>query len=724
MQQHNRAEPRTYGNSPHTYGNSPRDLQQPLLCIKDLPRWVVWKWQKDQRGEWTKVPFIATAPSRHAKNNDPSTWRNHEEACIAVEKGQADGIGYNLLGAPIGAFDIDRCRDPETGRIHPYALDLIKRANSYTEITPSGTGLRIIGTASDRYLHRKLKASNDVISVEFYRNCERYITVSNCPLEGATSELNDIDQLLDTVLGELDERKAPGSPATWDDSVIEDSKAVDLNLLVPLLDENLMALVRDGVPRPGRSNQFFHAVGWLKDLKWSVVEIFALLSSYPRGIAEKYSTSINRLSKETQRAYHKSREKRHNDEADAASCKSDAPNDQKTAKPSGFALFWHGEPTGRALKPWLVKELIPETGTGLAAGQWGACKTFAMLDLAGSIATGLPFAGRDVVRRGGVLFIAAEGSTEIEGRMQGLVDAKLAGEAMAAAAKNNPISADVDLDHLPFAWIEESPHLKTDREFKQLTELARAAAQQMKEKFGVPLVLIIIDTLSASADLVDANDAAEAQRLFNGLNQLSLATGAFVLVVDHFGKTIETGTRGSSAKEGAADVVLALLADRDLSGAISNTQMAVRKLRGGRPGEVTPFDLTVVDVVDEMTGEIGTTCIIKWKPTRDDIHRATSKRIPKSLKIFHDAMVAALAVRGVQDRPYGKNGPLLRVVAEPDLREEFMASYPADSQDAKAKAYKRALRDAAALGLVHSRQIGTVDYLWLPEVETQAEVAF
>ena len=51
--------------------------------------------------------------------------------------------------------------------------------------------------------------------------------------------------------------------------------------------------------------------------------------------------------------------------------------------------------------------------------------------------------------------------------------------------------------------------------------------------------------------------------------------------IDHFGKVAETGTRGSSAKEGHADTVLALLADREINGTISNTRLAVRKQRDG-----------------------------------------------------------------------------------------------------------------------------------------------
>lgn len=499
--------------------------------------------------------------------------------------------------------------------------------------------------------------------------------------------------------------KSSGAKAEPKDTATPQDETTTADAFVFLensLPAGLLTLIRDGVPVGERSTQFHHAVKWLRDEGWSLSDIVTLLRKYPNGIAAKYR---KKLEAEAERSYEKP-----DNPKDSTS--NEAPKSDGNKPP--VEIFWHGEPTGRALKPWLVNGLIPETGTGLAAGQWGACKTFAMLDLAGSIATGLPFAGRDIIRTGGTLFIAAEGGTEIESRLQGLVDDKLRSEAMAAAAAaGNYVTA--DLDHLPFAWIEEPPRLKGPQDFGRLIEIARLAGRRMKENFGVDLVLIIVDTLSASADFTDANDAAEAQRIFNGLNALSKATGAFIMAVDHFGKVIETGTRGSSAKEGSADVVLALLADKDISGTISNTRMTVRKLRGGKTGEVTPFDLVVVDVIDKTTGASGTTCVIDWKPTRDS--HATSKRqsIPKALKVFHAALMAALSAHGKLERPLGDDGPQIVVVAEPNLRAEFLASYPADSAEAKRKAYVRSLKDAVASGLVNSREIAGTDHLWLPE---------
>src|SRR5262249_3727062 len=60
---------------------------------------------------------------------------------------------------------------------------------------------------------------------------------------------------------------------------------------------------------------------------------------------------------------------------------------------------------------WLVKSLLPETGVGILAGQWGSFKTTAALDLAVSVMTGQAFAGQyRVKRKGAVLYFAVEGA--------------------------------------------------------------------------------------------------------------------------------------------------------------------------------------------------------------------------------------------------------------------------------------------------------------------------
>jgi hypothetical protein len=440
-------------------------------------------------------------------------------------------------------------------------------------------------------------------------------------------------------------------------------------------------------------------------------DVVALILEATKGAAKGYGerwnwareeSAIRKMCADWLRKYPAAPERQAEAKAEAA-----AAADQVKQRP--VEVFWHGTEYNRAARSWLVKELIPERGAGLAAGQWGTAKTFAMLDLAASIMTGTPFAGREINRRGGVLFFAAEGANEIPIRLKAVVEQKLKPAAMAASAAGEPL--DADLERLPFAWVEECPSLKDAASFEKLVLIAIATADQIKEQFNLPLALIVIDTLSASADFEDANAAAEGQRIMNRLAELGRRTGAFVLAVDHFGKDVATGTRGTTAKEGAADVVLALLAERSVGGTVTNTRMAVRKLRGGLQGIETPFDLKVVDA-----GEDETTCIIDWKPSKAK-GTTIKEKWTKSLKVFRASVTAAIIDHGADIRPFGAEGPRLRAVGLDKLRSEFIAAYPADSDDTKRKAFQRCLVSARDRDLICSRDIAGIDQVWLVEVQ-------
>ena len=165
-------------------------------------RWVLWKWETRQNGKRTKVPYRPNGKA--ASSTDPKTWTSFTAACAAREK--FDGIGFCLLDSGIAAFDIDNCRKPGTGEIHPWARAVVERVGSYAEITVSGSGLRIIGYGSGPKVHRKLPVA-DGVSCELYRQAERYIVMTGDALPGA-NELKNIDQHVDATLAELEQKKA------------------------------------------------------------------------------------------------------------------------------------------------------------------------------------------------------------------------------------------------------------------------------------------------------------------------------------------------------------------------------------------------------------------------------------------------------------------------------------------------------------------------------------
>jgi putative DNA primase/helicase len=108
--------------------------------------WAYWKWSWE-KGKWTKVPF--TFDGVHAKSNDENDWGALRPNITAdIDKEGMDGVGFRLPldedGFPeFTCVDIDNCRNRETSEIEPWVKDAIKSLNSYTEVSPSGEGVKI-----------------------------------------------------------------------------------------------------------------------------------------------------------------------------------------------------------------------------------------------------------------------------------------------------------------------------------------------------------------------------------------------------------------------------------------------------------------------------------------------------------------------------------------------------------------------------------------------------
>jgi primase-polymerase (primpol)-like protein len=156
-------------------------------------QWATWRltWRN---GRWTKPPFRCDDLHRFASSKDSSSWSSYENAVAAATEG--DGIIYILTPEdPFAAMDIDHVRDPITGTIEGWAQRFLDRAtHSYAEISPSGTGLRIWGTASGKMLHRKF--SFDGSALELFRRTRKPLTVTGLQL-GNNQVLGNIDTLLD-----------------------------------------------------------------------------------------------------------------------------------------------------------------------------------------------------------------------------------------------------------------------------------------------------------------------------------------------------------------------------------------------------------------------------------------------------------------------------------------------------------------------------------------------
>lgn len=110
--------------------------------LRTLRQWVLWKAVWDGT-RWRKVPYQCNG--RPVNKTNSAHWTDFSKVMTVYEKAQGkfDGIGFVLTKSdPIIAFDLDRCVDAD-GVINDQIKVVIKQINSYTELSPSGSGIRI-----------------------------------------------------------------------------------------------------------------------------------------------------------------------------------------------------------------------------------------------------------------------------------------------------------------------------------------------------------------------------------------------------------------------------------------------------------------------------------------------------------------------------------------------------------------------------------------------------
>jgi RecA-family ATPase len=361
--------------------------------------------------------------------------------------------------------------------------------------------------------------------------------------------------------------------------------------------------------------------------------------------------------------------------------------------PQASSLHWHSH--NPPVRPkWLVKKLLPEEGVALMSGQWATGKTFMALHLAYCIAKAQPFAGQKIKRQGGTLLLAAEAAGDIPVRLQGITTHWL------------PKTR----ERLPFAWTGEVPKLSDRNACNQLVAMAGQVNATMQKDFALSLTLILVDTMSAAAGFNDENAAAEVQPVMNTLSRLAAVTNTLVMVVDHFGKAPNAGTRGSTAKESSADAVLTLTVPDTGHARV----MSLRKLRAGPTGQHFAYSLLPVSLGVDEDGEEITTCVVQFNLNQQVNPILDPWKGCKDLKQSFD-----VAIRTVpSDIKLDPNGPSIKATPLEIVRTEFYATYPADGdqaqkQETRRKAWNRQLKRARDARLICTRDMNGKDFIWI-----------
>lgn len=152
--------------------------------LKQHEHFVLWKYV-EQDGKKKKVPY--TINQKYASVTNPKSWTSWEKA---IKCTWADGVGFVFTDSPYVGIDIDHCLDG--GEEEKEALGIAQDLGTYCEISPSGTGLHMIGKAE---LSQGFRTSK----IEVYPD-KRYFTLTGNVWQGL-KDIKHIQEPLERITG-------------------------------------------------------------------------------------------------------------------------------------------------------------------------------------------------------------------------------------------------------------------------------------------------------------------------------------------------------------------------------------------------------------------------------------------------------------------------------------------------------------------------------------------
>jgi len=169
--------------------------------LKTQMRWVCF-----DKGKTPINPYTGL----FASSTDPKTWATYAQAKLAAVKFKAAGVGFIFNGDGIVGIDLDKCLErisvDENGEAlydrKEFAKYIMSHAESYAEVSPSKTGIHIIGTAK---IAKSIKIKLHDIGVEVYDRA-RYFTYTEDYVGGEELPVADIQAMVNAIEETIKER--------------------------------------------------------------------------------------------------------------------------------------------------------------------------------------------------------------------------------------------------------------------------------------------------------------------------------------------------------------------------------------------------------------------------------------------------------------------------------------------------------------------------------------
>jgi hypothetical protein len=312
---------------------------------------------------------------------------------------------------------------------------------------------------------------------------------------------------------------------------------------------------------------------------------------------------------------------------------------------------------------FLVDGMIERGSLTMIFGKPASGKSFLAVDLAASIATGRAFQGLKT-QKGDVVYIAGEGYRGLKRRFN-------------AWSKYHDVSPEEIRVMISRSAVDYS-----DREAAQEleNELLKAKAE------GLSPILLIIDTLARNHS-GDENSNSEMGKFISVIDQFNVKFDCATLIVHHSGHGESQRARGASALRGALDSEFSCEKDR------STVVISCSKMKDAEAPENLAMSLKSVEIGVAKDGKQISSAVL----IRNDEAQIRSKitvSIANKLKTFHEAVRVNGNITKLGDVILEKSVPL------EGWREIFYRRSPADTQEAKRKAFERARKDLVEKGFL------------------------
>lgn len=244
--------------------------------------------------------------------------------------------------------------------------------------------------------------------------------------------------------------------------------------------------------------------------------------------------------------------------------------------PQRFRLLTPAELVACPSVRWRVRGVLPMEGIAAIFGPSGSGKSFLVLDLLASVASGGEWFGCKA-KAAPVLYVALEGEAGIAQRVQ------------AFQTKHGPVDPG-------FRFLLQSLDIRNPTDRADLVQAIQAA--------GWSGGVVCLDTLNRAAPGMDENDSKSMGDVIGAAKAIQAAIGGVVLVVHHTGKDSTKGMRGHSSLNAALDGAIEVTRDGD------RREWSIHKSKDGEDGEAHPFRLEVVEIGEDEDGYEVTSCVV------------------------------------------------------------------------------------------------------------------